>query len=160
MEPGPERDAEEAKILALRKLPQNRFAIVTHFNINKFDRWLSEKLSLLNRNVRYVHTKYLLIDPLGQHPIVITGSANFSAASTNKNDENMLIIRGNKRVAEIYLGEFMRLYNHHAFREWAAKPGARREMGTLTPKHLRTDDWWLDHFGDTERSHQRQYFAG
>ena len=43
---------------------------------------------------------------------VITGSANFSNASTEDNDENMLIIRGNKRVADIYLGEFMRLFNH------------------------------------------------
>ena len=29
-------------------------------------------------------------------PIVVTGSANFSEASTNENDENMLVIRGNR----------------------------------------------------------------
>jgi phosphatidylserine/phosphatidylglycerophosphate/cardiolipin synthase-like enzyme len=51
---------------------------------------------------------------------VVTGSANFSTASTNKNDENMLVIRGNTRVADIYLGEFMRIYNHLSFRAWAA----------------------------------------
>jgi len=43
---------------------------------------------------------------------VITGSANFSEASTVNNDENMLVIRGNTRVADIFLGEFMRLFNH------------------------------------------------
>lgn len=90
-------------------------------------------------------------------PIVVTGSANFSAASTTENDENMLIIRGNKRVAEIYLGEFMRLYNHYAFREWAAKQPADSSPSFA---HLHTNAWWKDYFGDTERSRQREYFAG
>ena len=104
-----------------------------------------------------MHTKYMLIDPLGSDPIVVAGSANFSAASTNENDENMLLIRGNKRAAEIYLGEFMRLYNHYAFREWASRQPADSPK---TPAHLRTDRWWEEYFGDTERSRQREYFAG
>ncbi len=56
-------------------------------------------------------------NPLGTNPLVVSGSANFSEASTTDNDENMLIIRGNPRVADIYLGEFMRLYRHFAFRD-------------------------------------------
>jgi phosphatidylserine/phosphatidylglycerophosphate/cardiolipin synthase-like enzyme len=99
----------------------------------------------------------MLIDPLGPDPIVVTGSANFSASSTTDNDENMLVIRGNKRVAEIYLGEFMRMYNHYAFREWAASKNAT--TSDTPPSHLRMDDWWKGYFGDTERSHQRQYFV-
>ena len=160
MRAGPERDAAEAKIRDLRALEENRFAIGTHFEMNKFDRWLGERVSGLNRNVQYVHTKYMLIDPLGSDPILVAGSANFSAASTKENDENMLIIRGNLRVADIYLGEFMRLYNHYAFREWAAKQPAVPATGVPSPSHLRTDAWWRDYFGNTERSHQREYFAG
>ena len=154
MKKGPERDAEEAKIRRLRALPENRFAIGAHLVMNSFDRWLAEKVSGLNTNVQYVHTKYMLIDPLGPDPIVIAGSANFSEASTNKNDENMLVIRDNKRVAEIYLGEFMRLYRHYAFREWAANnPGE-------SPNPLETGDWWKKYFGNTEQSRQREYFVG
>ena len=70
----------------------------------------------LNTHVAYVHSKFLLRDPLGADPIVVTGSANFSAASTNSNDENMLIVRGNQRVADIYFTEFNRLFNHYYFR--------------------------------------------
>lgn len=70
----------------------------------------------LNTHVSYIHSKFLLRDPLGPDPIVVTGSANFSDASTNSNDENMLIIRGNKRVADIYFTEFNRLFNHYYFR--------------------------------------------
>jgi phosphatidylserine/phosphatidylglycerophosphate/cardiolipin synthase-like enzyme len=78
--------------------------------------WLREFPNTLSNNVRFVHTKFLLVDPLGTEPIVISGSANFSDASTTQNDENMLIIRGDTRVADIYLGEFMRLWRHHRFR--------------------------------------------
>jgi phosphatidylserine/phosphatidylglycerophosphate/cardiolipin synthase-like enzyme len=56
------------------------------------------------------------MDPLGDDPIVVTGSANFSDASTKDNDENMLIIRGDRRVADIYFTEFQRLFNHYYFR--------------------------------------------
>ena len=73
--------------------------------------FLAENLSGLNRNL-YIHDKFLLIDPLGDDPIVITGSANFSKPSQTSNDENMLVIRGNTRVADIYFGEFMRIFDH------------------------------------------------
>ena len=96
----------------------------------------------------------MLVDPLGDEPIVIAGSANFSEASTDQNDENMLIIKGNRRVADIYLGEFMRLYSHHAFRESLTFPGANAE-----PKPLRTDAWWRGYFGGTPRSRRREFFA-
>jgi phosphatidylserine/phosphatidylglycerophosphate/cardiolipin synthase-like enzyme len=70
----------------------------------------------LNTHVAYIHSKFLLRDPLGDDPVVVTGSANFSAASTTGNDENMLVIRGNQRVADIYFTEFNRLFNHYYFR--------------------------------------------
>ncbi|WP_261362034.1 phospholipase D-like domain-containing protein [Bremerella sp. TYQ1] len=158
MKKGPQRGAEEAKISALRRMKENRFAIGSKLTRSKFDRWLSEKDSGLNRNVRYIHNKFILIDPLTSSPIVIAGSANFSEASSTKNDENMLIVRNNNRVADIYLGEFMRLYNHHAFREFLEGVDASK-LGTK-PNHLRTDEWWKGYFGDTARSRQRQFFAG
>lgn len=154
MKAGPEKKAEEGKIQQLRNKPENVFAIGDFIRTNTVDGWLKERLSGLNSHVRYVHNKFMLVDPLGDDPIVICGSANFSEASTIRNDENMLVIRGNTRVADIYLGEFMRLYSHFAFREslqWR-KPDD-------PPKPLRTDDWWQDYFGNTTRSMRRQAFA-
>jgi len=81
--------------------------------------WATEtnaRLLRINSHVVYVHSKFLLMDPLGSDPIVVTGSANFSKASTNDNDENMLIIRGNPRVADIYFTEFNRLFSHYYVR--------------------------------------------
>jgi phosphatidylserine/phosphatidylglycerophosphate/cardiolipin synthase-like enzyme len=70
----------------------------------------------LNKHVHYIHSKFMLIDPLGEDPIVITGSANFSGSSTDGNDENMIAIRGSYRAADIYFTEFNRLFNHYYFR--------------------------------------------
>jgi phosphatidylserine/phosphatidylglycerophosphate/cardiolipin synthase-like enzyme len=81
--------------------------------------WVREtnaRMLKVNSHVAYVHSKFLLRDPLGEDPHVVTGSANFSKASTNDNDENMIIIRGDKRVADIYFTEFNRLFNHYYFR--------------------------------------------
>ena len=64
-----------------------------------------------SKYVKWVHTKFMLVDPLSDDPIVITGSANFSGASIKTNHENMLVIRGDTRVADIYLGEFMRQFS-------------------------------------------------
>jgi phosphatidylserine/phosphatidylglycerophosphate/cardiolipin synthase-like enzyme len=149
--------ANEAAIIDLRKMKENKFAIGAHLATGAFNHWLTEKLSGLNVHVRYLHTKYMLVDPLGANPQVVSGSANFSEASTTSNDENMLIIRGNPRVADIYLGEFMRLYRHFAFRDWLSQhPGATE----IQPSFLdETDQWWQRYFGDTFDSRQRSYFV-
>jgi phosphatidylserine/phosphatidylglycerophosphate/cardiolipin synthase-like enzyme len=39
--------------------------------------FLTERSNPLNRN-RYIHNKFMLVDPLSQDPLVVTGSANFS----------------------------------------------------------------------------------
>lgn len=154
MEAGPARDAEEQKIQVLRNMPENVFAIGSFIQTNEIDGWVKERLSGLNSNVRFVHNKFMLVDPLSDDPIVVAGSANFSDASTRQNDENMVIARGNTRVADIYLGEFMRLYTHHAFRESLQFSGPHRP-----PKPLETGDWFPDYFGQTPRSTRRRFFA-
>lgn len=154
MRAGPAKDAELAAIQRLRNKPENVFAVGDFIKTNAIDGWVKERLSGLNSHVRFVHNKFMLLNALSDDPIVVAGSANFSDASTRRNDENMVVVRGNTRVADIYLGEFIRLYSHHAFREslkWR-QPGEE-------PKYLRTDDWWVEYFDDTQRSNRRQYFA-
>lgn len=100
----------------------------------------------LNSHVAYIHSKFLLRDPLGSDPLVVTGSANFSEPSTTDNDENMLIIRGNTRAADIYFTEFNRLFNHYYFRavhEAMSKKGAGSGEANL---FLAEDDSWLKNY--------------
>jgi phosphatidylserine/phosphatidylglycerophosphate/cardiolipin synthase-like enzyme len=86
---------------------------------NPLAQWVRETNNLqlgLNTHVVYMHCKFMLHDPLGADPIVATGSANFSEDSIKENDENMILIRGDRRVADIYFTEFNRLFNHYYFR--------------------------------------------
>ena len=95
-------------------------------------------------NVAFIHCKFMLHDPLGADPIVVSGSANFSAASTEENDENMIIVRGDKRVADIYFTEFNRLFNHYYFRFVSSKTASDPPSpGSLS---LLEDDSWLENY--------------
>ena len=138
----------------------NEVAVANILPQNEFERWMEEHLSGLNTHVKYIHTKYMIIDPLGKDPLLITGSANFSDASTRKNDENMLVIRGDKRVADLYLSEFMRLFNHFQFRGLAharAATGPESARSFLVPN----DSWKARYYQpDTPKYLERLYFAG
>jgi len=106
----------------------------------------AQKLKL-NQHVAYIHSKFLLMDPLGDDPIVVTGSANFSEASTLGNDENMLIIRGDHRVADIYFTEFNRLFNHYYFRAMHEKAGKIPRNSEESSLFLAEDPAdWLDKY--------------
>jgi phosphatidylserine/phosphatidylglycerophosphate/cardiolipin synthase-like enzyme len=95
--------------------------------------------------------------PDSDHPTIYTGSPNFSKASEESNDENVLEIKGNARLAQAYVAEFMRLYNHYCARAiWnenhgsakaaitsAARPRPGRLTTSETPLVLKTarDAW-------------------
>ncbi|NKN36124.1 hypothetical protein HFC70_07105 [Agrobacterium sp. a22-2] len=102
----------------------------------------------LNQHVSFIHSKFLLRDPLGADPIVVTGSANFSEPSTTSNDENMLIIRGDLRAADIYFTEFNRLFFHYYFRSVQEATSRRSAGAAAAPPagfsaFLEPDDSWI-----------------
>ncbi|MGE0283473.1 MAG: phospholipase D-like domain-containing protein [Rhizobiaceae bacterium] len=122
------------------------------------ENWLVEEHHRAKGNVFYVHQKFILIDPLGDDPLVFAGSANFSPASLSSNDENMLLIRGDTRVADIYLTEFDRLYRHFLYRGAA---NGSKPAKVDSNRFLETDDSWVEkHFkADSYQSRRRQMFS-
>lgn len=58
------------------------------------------------------HNKVMVIDGAGANPVVITGSMNFTYSGQFKNAENLLILRGNKPLAEAYAANWVRHKNH------------------------------------------------
>ena len=108
----------------IKDIKQNRIAFgallpppTNHENNSTADTNGGECLTGLTSFVDYIHTKYMVLDALTDNPLVVTGSANFSMASTDKNDENMLIIQGDTSVADDYLTEFYRLFDHFKARD-------------------------------------------
>jgi phosphatidylserine/phosphatidylglycerophosphate/cardiolipin synthase-like enzyme len=160
---------QSAEIERIRKHPNVTISVGNFVRLNAFDRWLQETdTAIKGAHVLYVHTKYMLVDPLGEDPLVVVGSANFSAASTDKNDENMLVIRGEPAVADIYLGEFMRLFTHYAFRESLGFRRRPADQAALPVRHLAETAGWIDGAGrgrgyfspGTDRMLRRLYFSG
>jgi phosphatidylserine/phosphatidylglycerophosphate/cardiolipin synthase-like enzyme len=162
------REKDKKDIQAIRNRPNIVIAIGNRIVTNSFDRWLAEMSKLTAHvNVYWVHTKYMLIDPLSANPTVVSGSANFSKASTDTNDENILVIRGDKRIADIYFGEYLRLYTHYAFREAVKWYMEKKKKGTpesWKPQFLINDDEWMTPYFDpsdkSARNARRAYFAG
>jgi phosphatidylserine/phosphatidylglycerophosphate/cardiolipin synthase-like enzyme len=160
---------DKIDIQRIRNRPNVLVAIGNRIKTNSFDRWLAELDKIITKqpHVYWIHTKYMLVDPLGKKPIVISGSANFSKASTDTNDENMLVIRGDKRIADIYFGEYQRLYTHYAFRESVERYLEHHPEGTpdtWQPQFLiDNDDWMSDYFDPNDgsaRFARRKYYAG
>lgn len=104
----------------------------------------------------FVHHKFIVIDGETDHPVIFTGSANMSNNSAFNNDENIMQITGSVRLAEIYLAEFMRLFEHYRARfsfnqrigaTDAGKRthrGAKSETFTLTKDATWDRDWYKE----------------
>ncbi len=137
------------------------FAAGGYLGGDALSNFAAERDNPLNSN-DYIHTKFMLVDPLGKDPLVVTGSANFSRPSQRVNDENMLVIRGDTRVADIYFGEFMRVFDHHYARYLVRK---LTEAGTSDPNagflKEKSDEWTTSHFDSKSyKSKRRKYFVG
>ncbi len=76
--------------------------------------------------------------------MVFTGSANMSNNSEHKNDENLLEIR-DRRIAGIYIAEFLRLYEHYRARALAIEnnnPGKKTNLA-LQPTRKWADKYYV-----------------
>jgi len=109
-----------------------------------------------NGHVFFVHAKVLLIDPLSDDPLVCSGSANFSKNSLTANDENMLLIRGNTRAADIYMTELDRIFRHFRARDIINATADQHKNVLL----LDTTDGWIEpNFNDgTFKNNRRLLF--
>ena len=137
-----------------------KIAPIPHFELESW--FLDEELERQSGDgfVFFIHTKFLLVDALSDDPLVCTGSANFSGNSLTQNDENMLLIRGDTRVADIYLTEFDRIFRHFYSRDvinQIAKNGGKAKIGRLNE----TDTWTRAYYkaADPKRHKREMFFA-
>ncbi|MGM3273763.1 phospholipase D family protein [Ralstonia sp. 24A2] len=60
--------------------------------------------------VRYknAHNKVIVVDPRGSHPVLVTGSFNFTQTAQRGNAENVLIVRGDADLAQRYAANWQK----------------------------------------------------
>ncbi len=106
---------------------------------NALDKTVPEgwQKELLNAGFAITHDKIVVIDPFADDCVVVTGSHNLGFQASYNNDENLLIIEGNKKLAMSYATHVLDVYDHFAWR-WTINQGA-----TSVDAHLKTkpDDW-------------------
>jgi phosphatidylserine/phosphatidylglycerophosphate/cardiolipin synthase-like enzyme len=80
--------------------------------------WIAEvtRKEFLQIGHAIVHSKVLVVDPLSSSPVVVTGSHNFSAPASEDNDENLVIVRGHRKLAIAYATNIMSVYAHYRYR--------------------------------------------
>ena len=135
------------------------FAAGGYFGSDSLFNFRTERGNPLSSN-DYIHNKFMLIDPLGKDPIVVTGSANFSRPSQRINDENMVVIRGDTRIADIYFGEFMRIFDHH-YARYISRILKQQNQNDPNAGYLKPDNsWTTSHFdSNSYKSKRRKYFV-
>jgi phosphatidylserine/phosphatidylglycerophosphate/cardiolipin synthase-like enzyme len=121
---------------------------------------------LLSAGHAIIHDKIVVIDPLSKTDCtVITGSHNLGFKASYANDENMVIVRGNRPLALAYAVHVLDVYDHFKFR--AALEQQLRDAllaGRKPPKKptgkgfLDTDDKWQDPYISGQKGKEPRYF--
>ena len=91
---------------------------------------------LLNAGYAITHDKIVVIDPFSDDCIVTTGSHNLGYQASYNNDENLLMIKGNKQLAMAYATHVLDVYDHFSWR-WTLKHGTSVDANLKT----KPDDW-------------------
>jgi phosphatidylserine/phosphatidylglycerophosphate/cardiolipin synthase-like enzyme len=113
----------------------------------KTERWQKE---LYKAGHAIVHDKVMVVDPFSDDCVVVTGSHNLGNKASYNNDENLVIIRGNRAVAEAYAAHVADVFEHYRWRWYnrrnaerkAAKDWAAKGAKISTAKNVRAADFY------------------
>lgn len=98
---------------------------------------------ILSAGFAIIHDKVMVIDPFSEKCVVITGSHNLGYKASFDNDENLVIIKGNKKLALAYTTHILDVYDHFSFRYWFKK------YGKASDYNLESDpSSWLNKYYD------------
>lgn len=105
--------------------------------IDEATAFFRRELKKLPKAFAMVHSKVVLVDPLGKHPVVLTGSHNLGPKASGTNDENLLVIRNAPGLAAAYAANIMAIYNQYRWRfRRQTQPKDKRYKG------LKDNDIW------------------
>jgi hypothetical protein len=102
-----------------------------------FGAWEAE---LAKYGFAIIHNKIVVIDPFSDNCAVVTGSHNLGFRASHNNDENMVIVRGHRGLAEAYACHVLDLYDHYAWRFLL------KEHPDIFGKPLEGDDKWQERY--------------
>jgi phosphatidylserine/phosphatidylglycerophosphate/cardiolipin synthase-like enzyme len=126
---------------------------------DRFAFW-EQELAKLGHAV--IHDKLVVVDPFTDNCLVAAGSHNLGYKASRANDENLLLIRGNRKVAEAYAAHVLDIVNHYNWRR-KLNEEARKAKATGQPiehafDHLAKSDGWQDKYFEGSFLRSRDLF--
>jgi len=107
---------------------------------DEFALWRQELMKTSPQAHAIVQGRIVVVDPLSEDCAVITGSHNLGSRASSQNDENLLIIRGNRALAEACATHVMDVYGQCRWRYTVQKHGIHAWSS------LETRDTWQDKY--------------
>jgi len=119
-----------------------REVLVPHNIKDQFHDWEKE---LLGASMVNIHSKVIVLDPFGEHPVLMTGSHNLGFKASNANDDNLVIVEGNAPLAVAYAINIIAIFQTYRWNQYVE---AHREDPKVWHGLVDNDQW------------QRSYLAG
>jgi phosphatidylserine/phosphatidylglycerophosphate/cardiolipin synthase-like enzyme len=126
--------------------------LVPHNIKTQFHAWEKE---LLGASMVNIHSKVIVLDPFGEHPVVMTGSHNLGFKASSANDDNLAIIQGNAPLAAAYAINIIAIFGTYRWNSYVeadrADPGVwhglqdndQWQSGYLKGDDLAEIEFWL-----------------
>jgi phosphatidylserine/phosphatidylglycerophosphate/cardiolipin synthase-like enzyme len=110
---------------------------------DQFGAWMAE-LTQLGHAV--IHDKIVVVDPFSPTCAVVVGSHNLGYKASYANDENMLIVRGVREVAQAYAPHVLDVYDHYRWRYQVQRAYLGGRLGEAWSNLAEQDDWQDKYF--------------
>ena len=130
-------DEDAIQIFKNRQLLKGNFQVALPLPIDeRVSFWIPE-LQKLQGTWAMVHSKVIVLDPFSDDPTVVTGSHNLGPKASKGNDDNLIIIRGDRELAAAYAVNIAGIYTSYRWR-WNRKYNEHARAFT----HLDDNDTW------------------
>ena len=116
--------------------------------------WIPE-LKKLQGAWAMVHSKVIVIDPFGPEPAVMTGSHNLGPKASRANDDNLVIIRGDRELAAAYAVNIAGIYTSY---RWRYNRLYSKKARGFT--HLEDSDTWQQGHLEGDRLQELDFWLG
>ncbi len=128
----------------------------------KMKGWFADEFMF---NMVMIHSKVVVVDPFGPHPVVMTGSHNLGPKASRENDDNVVLIENAPGLAAEYAVNILGIYGHYKSRHnaaLAAKGGPDLRAGATSTmwKGLKDADSWQNEFLSGDKKRELDFWFG
>ncbi len=111
-----------------KQLPPQPLAAIMPAGLQKPGTWFDKTFSF---NRVMIHSKVVVVDPFGSHPVVMTGSHNLGPKASSKNDDNLVVIENAPGLASEYAVNILGVYGHY---KWLYNQSLKSTTGQKAAK--------------------------